>query len=557
MEEMLISISGTSLFEERSHKINHESDLLQFIHTSREDGHFNDVIICVDGKNIPASKMVLSCFSEYFHKMFTTEMKEKYKDCVEVNGVDVESMKILVEFMYTGEISIDMDTVCYLLAVTDYLQMQFKELCIQYLMDATSPQNCFTIQVLADRFNIPVLSENNNKFIILNYKQVVSNDQFKRQSKEVATLFLQETHNQVSPDLVYTAVMNWVKFDLASNEKYLNELTQFVDFHELSPQILGDAVSVEPLLRKSDDNVDKTLKVFSYQMKNITSPGKSLICLGGAKTLNKVMKYDLRRNEWSELPDLPIGRQLASAVVIDGVLYFIAGYLPTGGNVKPTNIVHRMDLNKNVLQWEKVASVIEERYAAGAAVLNGSIFLFGGKSIGNRSLSSGECFVTSLNKWMKVANMKTEEYFIVLVTLEDRLYSLGGARTPSVVRHDPTLGTWENVAPMQIPRKNFAAVVLNKAIYALGGKGAQHEQILKSVEKYNTDNNTWVYVADMNIGRGHHTACVAQNKIYVVGGVDSTNKAAKSVECYDPQTNKWSIVCETEVELFNHSMVAI
>nr|XP_018668811.1 kelch-like protein 2 isoform X2 [Ciona intestinalis] len=501
--------------------------------------------------------MVLSCFSEYFQKLFTTEMKEKYKDCVEVNGVDVKSMTNLVEFMYTGEISINMDNVCYLLAVSDYLQMQFKELCIQYLMDATSPQNCFTIQVLADRFNIPVLSENNKKFIILNYKQVVSNDQFKRQSKEVATLFLQETHNQVSPDLVYTAVMNWVKFDLASNEKYLNELTQFVNFHELSPQILGDAVSVEPLLRKSDDNVDKTLKVFSYHMKNITSPGKSLICLGGARTLNKVMKYDLRRNEWSELPDLPVGRQLASAVVVDNVLYFIAGYLPTaGGNVKPTNIVHRMDLNKNFLQWEKVASVIEERYAAGATVLNGSIFLFGGISINNCRLSSGECFVTSLNKWIKVANMKTEEYFIVLVTLEDRIYLLGGVGTPSVACYDPTLSTWGNVAPMQTARKNLAAVVLNKAIYALGGKGA-HEQVLKSVEKFNADNNTWVYVADMNIGRSHHTACVAQNKIYVVGGVNFTNKAVKSVECYDPQTNKWSIVCETEVAFFNHSLVAI
>ncbi|XP_078490692.1 kelch-like protein 26 [Ciona intestinalis] len=468
MEEMLISISGTSLFEERSHKINHGSDLLQFIHTSREDGDFNDVMICVDGKNIPASKMVLSCFSKYFHKMFTTEMKEKYKDCVEVNGVDVESMNNLVQFMYTGEISINMDNVCKLLAVTDYLQMQsVKELCIQYLMDATSPQNCFTIQVLAERFNIPVLSENNNKFIIQNYKQVVSNDHFKGQSKEVATMFLQETHKQVSSDLVYTAVMNWVKFDLASNESYLEELIKFVDFHEMSPQLLTDAVSVEPLLRKSDDNVDKTLKVFAYQMKNLISPGKCLISLGGTGTLNKVMKYDLRRNEWSELPDLPVGRRLASAVVVDGVLYFIAGDLLTGGKATQTNIVHQMDLNKNVLQWEEVAPVMEGRYAASAAVLNGSIFLFGGRTIFTM-VSSGECYVTSLNKWMKVANMNEGKSYFALVSLEDRVYSLSGGTSPSVVRCNPTLGVWENVSSMQTARRLFAAVVLNKAIYALG-----------------------------------------------------------------------------------------
>uniref|UniRef100_F6SR61 BTB domain-containing protein n=1 Tax=Ciona intestinalis TaxID=7719 RepID=F6SR61_CIOIN len=546
--------SGTSFLEERSHKINHGSDLLQFINTSREDGHFNDVMICVDGKNIPASKMVLSCFSKYFHKMFTTEMKEKYKDCVEVNGVDVKSMNDLVQFMYTGEISINMDNVCYLLAVTDYLQMQsVKELCIQYLMDATSPQNCFTIRVLTECFNIPVLTGNNNKFIMGNYQQVVSDDHFKGQSKEVATMFLQETHNQVvSSDLVYTAVMNWVKFDLATNESYLSELIKFVNFHEMSPQMLADTVSVEPLLRKSDADVDRTLKVFAYQMKNLISPEQhsqlyvneilkpSLNCRG-TRTLNKVMKYDLRRNEWSELPDLPVGRRLASAVVVDGVLYFIAGDLQTGGKATPTNIVHRMDLNNNVLQWENAAPVMTGRYAAGAAVLNGSTFLFGGKTINNTTLSSGECYVTSLNKWMKIANMKEGKSYFALVSLEDRVYSLSGGTSPSVLRCNPTLGIWENVSSMQIARRFFSAVVLNKAIYALGGKSVQ-EQSLKSVEKYDVDYDTWVYVADMNMERRSFAACVAQNKIYVVGGLDSNNEVVKSVECYDPQTNIWSIV---------------
>ncbi|XP_078490733.1 uncharacterized protein LOC144746975 [Ciona intestinalis] len=61
----------------------------------------------------------------------------------------------------------------------------------------------------------------------------------------------------------------------------------------------------------------------------------------------------------------------------------------------------------------------------------------------------------------------------------------------------------------------------------------------------------------MNMERRSFAACVAQNKIYVVGGLDSNNEVVKSVECYDPQTNKWSIVCETEVELFNHSLVAV
>ncbi|XP_078493949.1 kelch-like protein 12 [Ciona intestinalis] len=108
---------------------------------------------------------------------------------------------------------------------------------------------------------------------------------------------------------------------------------------------------------------------------------------------------------------------------------------------------------------------------------------------------------------------------------------------------------------MQTPRCWFAAVVFNNAIYAIGGYDGK--QRLKSVEKYNVDDDTWVYVENMNKERSRHAACVAQNKIYVVGGVDSNSKIVKSIECYDDQTDKWSVVGKTEVSLSSHSMVAV
>ncbi|XP_078494070.1 uncharacterized protein LOC144749569 [Ciona intestinalis] len=146
-----------------------------------------------------------------------------------------------------------------------------------------------------------------------------------------------------------------------------------------------------------------------------------------------------------------------------------------------------------------------------------------------------------------------------LVAHNGHLYSLGGHDGKqylcSVERYDPLSDEWEEVAPMQTPRLGFAAVVLNNAIYAIGGHDGK--QRLKSVEKYNVDDDTWVYVENMNTERYVHAACVAQNKIYVVGGVDSNFEIVKSIECYDDQTDKWSVVGETEVYLTWHSMVAI
>ncbi|XP_078485857.1 kelch-like protein 7 [Ciona intestinalis] len=553
--ETSFSINGTCSVEEQTHNIDHSSDLLQFANESRQDGCFNDIIIRVGEKNIPANKMVLSCYSKYFNTMFNTEMKEKYKDVVEVHGVDAESVEKLVDFMYTGKININTNNVCDLLAVSDFLQMpSVRKLCIEYLLTTVSLQNCFTIQALADRFIIPKLTEKFNNFVVENYQQVVSGDQFKKLSKNYVIKLLQSTHDKVSSDLVYTAVINWVKFDLASNESYLSEVIKFVDFYKLSPKMLEDVVSVEPLIRKVGDVVS----LFGALVKHLKKTEKSLISLGGEDSPTKVTKFDLQTKQWIQLPDLPVGRDDAAAVVIDDVLYCLAGDLQTDGRTTATNIVHRMKLKEKVLKWEKVASMNVKRWRLSAAVLNGTIFVFGGSDDNYGSLSSGEFYVVSPNKWIKLKPMKIARYDHSIVAHNGHLYSLGGNGSEqlcSMERYDPFLDEWKDVAPMQTPRCWFAAVVLNNAIYAIGGYDGK--QCLKSVEKYNADDDTWVYVGNVNIERSCHAACVAQNNIYVVGGVDSNGKVVKSIECYDDQTDKWSVVGETEVELFSHSLVAV
>nr|XP_026693061.1 kelch-like protein 12 isoform X4 [Ciona intestinalis] len=556
---MSFSICGTCSVEEQTHNIDHASDLLQFANESRQDGCFNDIIIRVGEKNIPANKMVLSCYSKYFNTMFKSEMKEKYKDVVDVHGVDAESVEKLVDFMYTGKININTNNVCDLLAVSDFLQiLSVRKLCIEYLFTTITQQNCFTIQALANCFTIPQLTEKFNNFIVENYQQVVSGDHFKKLSKDDVIKLIQSTNNKVSSDLVYTAVINWVKFDLASNESYLSELFKFVDLGEMSPKMLEDVVSVEPLVRKLDD---LGWAFHDAVVQRAKGTEESLISLGGRTSLTKVTKFDLETKQWIQLPiyfqDLPVGRQVAAAVVIDDVLYHLAGELQTDGDEIATKIVYRMELKEKVLKWEKIASMNVKRYMFGAAVINGVIFVFGGAEYS--PISSGESYIVPLNKWIQLKPMKIARYGHCLVAHNGYLYSLGGydgkQELCSVERYDPSSDEWKDVASMKTPRGCFTAVVLNNAIYAIGGHDGK--QPLKSVEKYNVDDNTWVYVGNMNMERSSHAACVAQNKIYVVGGLDSNRKVVKSIECYDDQTDKWSVVGETEVELYSHSMVAV
>uniref|UniRef100_F6VLL9 BTB domain-containing protein n=1 Tax=Ciona intestinalis TaxID=7719 RepID=F6VLL9_CIOIN len=478
-------LSGTSSVKEQTHNIDQASDLLSFANKSRQDGRFNDIIIRVGEKNIRANKMVLSCYSKYFNTMFNTEMEEKYKDVVDVQAVDVESAEKLVDFMYTGKININTNNVCDLLAVSDFLHIpSVRKLCIEYLLTTITLQNCFTIQALADYFTIPQITEKFNNFVVENYQQVVSGDHFKKLSKDNVMKLLQSTHDKVSPDLVYTAVMNWLKFDLASNESYLSELLKFVEFYEMTPKMLKE-VSFESMMLWCNMQIKQVFVCsMNIQIKmslvrhkclfpNINhSLEKSLISLGGTETLTKVTKFDLQTKQWSQLPSLPIGRDAAAAVVIDDVLYHLAGRLQTDGKNTTTNIVHRMKLKEKVLKWEKVASMNVARLVFGAAVLNGVIFVFGGTDENNKSVSTGESYVVPLNKWIQLKPMKVVRSGHCLVAHNGYLYSLGGHDGQQVIssveRYDPSSDEWKDVASMQTPRRWFAAVVLNNAIYSIG-----------------------------------------------------------------------------------------
>lgn len=93
---------------------------------------------------------------------------------------------------------------------------------------------------------------------------------------------------------------------------------------------------------------------------------------------------------------------------------------------------------------------------------------------------------------------------------------------------------------MQEVRCNGAACVLNKKIYMTGG--TEEEDGLSSVERYDPAKNQWETVAPMNVERTQHNCCAMNGAIFVVGGCDGYMNWYTSVEKYDEQIDKWTIV---------------
>ncbi|CAK8689904.1 unnamed protein product [Clavelina lepadiformis] len=135
--------------------------------------------------------------------------------------------------------------------------------------------------------------------------------------------------------------------------------------------------------------------------------------------------------------------------------------------------------------------------------------------------------------------MNEKRIYHTLVSARGLLYALGGLHdrnnaTNTAEFYDPRNGKWEYIQQMKTRRSGLTAVALNNEIYAIGGYDGSND--LSSVEKYNLDTKTWIDVPSMNEERYSGSACVVDGVIWVFGG-----QGAKTVEFYDPATNKWQV----------------
>lgn len=99
--------------------------------------------------------------------------------------------------------------------------------------------------------------------------------------------------------------------------------------------------------------------------------------------------------------------------------------------------------------------------------------------------------------------------------------------------------TWHFVAPMQNQRCSAGVAVLNGRLYAVGGRDGA--SCLRSVECYDPHINKWSVCSSMARRRGSVGVAVANGCLYAMGGQDApaNNPAASRFDCverYDPST---------------------
>ena len=536
---------------ERVEKSNH---ILKYADESRKAEMHTDICITGRSKSFRAHRLILSCYSAYFKKMFQTEMEEKHAHTVSIKSVDDTSLGLLIEFIYTGKISINQENVFDLLAASDYLQIdEAKQFCFDFLPNVISVSSCFKVLKTANLYQNNSLQNKTFQFITNNFVEILLTNDYKRQPKEyLFDLLSQLQSNYFDESLVYDVIIAWVKHRESRKDEFA-ELFQRLDLSKFSSSHLAETVSTENLV--IENHLCSTLVMKTLAMKlqeRVSNKVSKILSLGGCHTRNKVfVVYKYEKNVCRELSQDVYAH---CSLQLDDFVYCIGGWNESSA----INTVCRMKLlEANTPQWEEVTSMNVGRAWFGAAIYKNGIAVAGGFS--GVILKSAEFYNPLLNQWTPLPSINQERSGHAVVACNNCLFSLGGycdKCLSSVEMLSDLDGKWQDVQPMQTPRKEFAAVNCVDTIYAIGGENDQHEPT-KSVEKYDCKLNRWMFVKEMNVERRGHSACVMQDKIFVVGGQNAKSEFVSEIECYDLSNNEWSIFKKVNEKLHRHSIIAI
>ena len=544
------------------------ASLLEYANKNRDEEFFSDITINAGTESIPANRLVLSCYSRYFEGMFKSRMRERYENIIEIQSVEGEIMKALVDFIYSGSVTINDENVMSLLSGADYLQLhEVKQFCFEFLRSNTTPQNAICILKAATLYKNEALTKEAQQYINTHFDEVAQTKEFLEFSKKnLATNISNTDAELVKATSIYNAILLWIRHDEETRREEFSELFKLVKLSDVPMDFLEEVILEEKLVTTNFECQKSAISAFRQMVqkqKTNLQPSK-LLTTGGKKSGIEVdVALDLEHETAKLYPNLPAHTWGHSSLKLNDYVYCIGGKATQNETEKSTSDVWRFNSGKQNAVWEQFAAMNKARGVMGAAVYYDTLVVVGGDDENYLTQSSTEFYQAAEHKWKLISSMNEPRYGHAVVTCDGYLYAIGGYNNMNYVStterlSDLTATSWENVASMQTPRVKLAAVNCGGEIYAIGGRaGVEGDTTLKSVEKYDFASNQWKYVSDMNIERVVHAACVLRNKIYVVGGVDKNNKVVKDIDCYDPANDTWTIVGSITHDLFHHSMVAL
>lgn len=202
--------------------IQHSNVLLLKCAQFREEGLFTDVQLKIGKTVFSAHRMVLAAYSSYFYAMFTNGMKESSQEVIELKdeSISPDSLKIVMDSIYTGDLLVNDENVFEVLAAADHLQVTSTvQQCCNFLLTEfvefrTDVETYCRIWTVAERHGLKDLIEAGEHKMAWMYKDVCESEEFSSciSADQLINLVSRDDLSAPSETFIFKSVMQWIKY---------------------------------------------------------------------------------------------------------------------------------------------------------------------------------------------------------------------------------------------------------------------------------------------------------------------------------------------------------
>lgn len=512
--------------------------LLHNLHELRRDERFCDVEIIAGGQRIHAHRIVLSASSAYFEAMFrpTLGLCEGQQKSIVLHTIDTETLRALIDFIYTGRIVIEQHNVQELLAAGDMLQLpEVVSECCAFLCRELHASNALGILRFAETHHCEQLVQSAQSFVHTHFPQVAVEDELLDTPQQLlARILASESLRVDTESQVFQAALRWIKHDVLQRRQYVFDILAHIRLALVPVQLIDAAVaecedmSVLVALRSvRRDLTARRGQLVPLRVCPRVCARKNIYIFGGAKRetssgwnphdciFDTVAKYDIFRAEWLEAAPMQIGRIQPGVATLGGKIYVIGG--ERGSQILANGEVYDPQTDS----WATVSPMIVPRCEFGLCPLGGTLWAVGGW-IGVDIGGTMECYDPVRDVWSEAGLLPEPRFSMGVVSFEGLIYIVGGCTTSSrhladVCAFNPVTGEWTELASMQTARCQLGVAILGRYLYVVGGND-RNQDVLRSTERYSFDENRWEPVTPMMVCRASPAVTAADGLLYVAGG---------------------------------------
>lgn len=252
---------------------------------------------------------------------------------------------------------------------------------------------------------------------------------------------------------------------------------------------------------------------------------------------------------------LPTPRHDLCAVAVGPLIYAISG-----ADEETLPIVEIYDVRTDT--WAEGASIPTPRGWAGGVLLDGRIYIIGGKTVRTEEekkrtgsdvqykvRTEVEALDVSTQTWASCAPLSEPKAGLSAVVCNGRIYALGGNNMAkgglcdTVEVYDPAKNTWSFGPPLPKPLQGAASACIDGRIYITGGlsDAGGHERFRNETYRLDPAIGRWEPTAPLPTPRCSLASAVIGNRWYTFGGRNPAGCYHDCVEIYDHDTDVWTI----------------